>query len=173
MFCTGLRLKSALGLVGLVGWLGISLGNFYSAGSFRSFHQGLRSGGAASPGRRRPGCATGRAEMGRRLHQPSSDRAKESCVPSWYGNRPSARAGKQLLTAQNSGVDSTRRGKAPPLAGFRPFCPVKMDPSGSKNRLAGSKLTSYRGTSPPTHPSQGDAQISPRLCVTLLCRIYP
>ena len=88
-------------------------------------------GGAASPGRRRPGCATGRAETGRTVHQPSSDRAKESCVPSWYGNYPSARPGKQLLTAQNSGVDSTRRGKAPPLAGFRPFCPVKMDPSGA------------------------------------------
>ena len=78
MFCTGLRLKSALGLVGLVGWLGISLGNFYSAGSFRSFHQGLRSGGAASPGRCRPGCATGRAENKRMAHHPSSDQKEKS-----------------------------------------------------------------------------------------------
>ena len=116
MFFTGLGPKSALGLVGLVGWLGTSLGNFYSAGSFRSFHQGLRSGGAASPGRRRPGGATGRAENKRMAHHPSSDREEESRFPSWYGNRPSARSGKQLLTAQNSGVDSQRRGKAPPLA---------------------------------------------------------
>ena len=40
------RPKSALGLVGLVGWLGAALGSFCSAGSFRSFHQGLRSGGS-------------------------------------------------------------------------------------------------------------------------------
>ena len=35
------------------------------------------------------------------------------------------------------------------------FCPSESNPSGAKNRLAGSKLTSDRGTSPPTRPSQG------------------
>ena len=153
--CTGLGPKSALGLVG---WLDGPTHLWAVSTPLAVLSPSTRTsslGGAASPGRRRPGCATGRAETGRTVHQPSSDRAKESCVPSWYGNYPSARPGKQLLTAQNSGVDSTRRGKAPPLAGFRPFCPVKMDPSGAKNRLAGSKLTSDRGTSPPTRPSQG------------------
>ena len=110
------RPKSALGLVGLVGWLGASLGSFYSAGSFRSFHQGLRSGGSGLARPPSAGCATGRAESKRMAHHPSSDREEESCFPSWYGTRPSARSGKQLLTAQNSGVDSQRRGKAPPLA---------------------------------------------------------
>ena len=89
-------------------------------------------GVAASPGRRRPGCATGRAETRPTAHHPSSDRAKESRFLSWYGKHPSARPGTQPPTASQSGVDSTRRGKAPPLAGFRPFCPVKMDPSGAR-----------------------------------------
>ena len=62
MFCTGSRLKSALGLVGLVGWLGASLGNFCSAGSSRSFHQGLRSGGS---GLARPPSAGVRHREGR------------------------------------------------------------------------------------------------------------
>ena len=38
------RPKSALGLVGRIGWLGTSLDSVYSAGSLRSFLQGLRSG---------------------------------------------------------------------------------------------------------------------------------
>ena len=88
-------------------------------------------GGAASPGRCRPGCATGRAESMRTAYHPSSDREERSRLSSWYGKHPSARSGKQPLTASESGVDSTRRGKTPPLAGFRPFCPVKMDPSGA------------------------------------------
>ena len=73
-------------------------------------------GVAASPGRRRPGCATGRAETRPTAHHPSSDRAEESRLSSWYGNRPSARSGMHPLTVWESGMDSTRRGKAPPLA---------------------------------------------------------
>ena len=46
MFCTGFGPKSALGLVGLVGWPNAPLGSFDSAGSSHSFHQGLRSGGS-------------------------------------------------------------------------------------------------------------------------------
>ena len=40
------RPKSALGLEGQIGWLGASLGSFYSADSLHSFHQGLKSGGS-------------------------------------------------------------------------------------------------------------------------------
>ena len=49
--CTGLGPKSALGLVGLVGWPDAPLGSFYSAGSSLSFHQDLKSGwsGLARP----------------------------------------------------------------------------------------------------------------------------
>ena len=57
------RPKSALGLVGLVGWPDASLGNFYSAGSSRSFHQGLRSGGS---GLARPPSAGVRHREGRK-----------------------------------------------------------------------------------------------------------
>ena len=51
MFCTGFGPKSALGLVGLVGWPNAPLGSFYSAGSSLSFHQDLKSGwsGLARP----------------------------------------------------------------------------------------------------------------------------
>ena len=43
--------KTALGLVGRIGWLGTSLDDFYSAVSFHSLHQGLKSGrsGLARP----------------------------------------------------------------------------------------------------------------------------
>ena len=54
--------------------------------------------GTASPGRSRPGCATSRAEIKRTAYHSSSDRAGESVCSSWYGNYPSARLGKQLLT---------------------------------------------------------------------------
>ena len=45
------RPKSALGLVGRIGWLGASLESFYSADGLCSFHQGLKSGcsGLARP----------------------------------------------------------------------------------------------------------------------------
>jgi len=42
---TGSWPKSALGLEGRIGWPGTSLGGIYSADSFHSFHQGLKSGG--------------------------------------------------------------------------------------------------------------------------------
>ena len=100
---------------------------------------------AASPGRCRPGCATSRAENGSRAYCPSSDKVKESPFPSWHGSCPSARTERQPLTAWINGVDSTRRGKAPPLAGFRPFCPVKMDPSGASPRLASLAAQKVRG----------------------------
>ena len=93
-------------------------------------------GAAAWPGRRRPGCATGRAEMGRTVHHPSSDQKEKNRFPSWYGARPSARPGKQLLTAQNSGADSTRRGKAPPLAILFPhFSSLRKRPKRSASPL--------------------------------------
>ncbi len=46
-----IRPKSALGLEVRIGWLGASLGWFYSADSFHSFHQGLkfRCSGLARP----------------------------------------------------------------------------------------------------------------------------
>ena len=75
MFCTGLGPKSALGLVGPVGWLDAPLGNFYSAGSSRSFHQGLRSG---ESGLARPPSAGVRHREGRKGEKaaPSQQRPK-------------------------------------------------------------------------------------------------
>ena len=110
------RPKSALGLVGRIGWHGASLGSFTPLIASTPSTRASSFGVEASPGRSRPGCTTGRAETRRTAHHPSRDGEKESHFSSWYGKRPSARPGKQLLTAWNSGVDSTRRGKAPPLA---------------------------------------------------------
>ena len=111
-------------------------------------------GEAASPGRRRPGCTTGRAEMGRRLHHPGSDRVEESRFPFWYGNRPSARSGKQLLTAQNGGVDSTRRGKAPPLA-ILSCLSHRGERHPAEQAQAGKPKTASRGSIPPTRLTPG------------------
>ena len=70
-------------------------------------------GVAASPGRCRPGCAISRAETRRTAHHPSSDGVGTSVFSSWYGKRPSARFGKQLLTVQESGGGFHKEGEGP------------------------------------------------------------
>ena len=97
---------------GLDGWVHlwkVSTPLMASALSTRASSLGV----AASPGRCRPGCAISRAETRRTAHHPSSDGVGTSVFSSWYGKRPSARFGKQLLTVQESGGGFHKEGEGP------------------------------------------------------------
>ena len=107
------RPKSALGLVGRIGWHGASLGSFTPLIASTPSTRASSFGVEASPGRSRPGCTTGRAETRRTAHHPSSDGVGTSVFSSWYGKRPSARFGKQLLTVQESGGGFHKEGEGP------------------------------------------------------------
>ena len=146
---TALLPDAALGLEGRIGWPGTSLGGIYSADSFHSFHQGLKSGGwrprPAAVGRDAPQVGPKTRERGTTPAATGWGRAQ---FP--HGMAIALRPGLESSSAQPSisGVDSIRRGKAPPLAGFRPFCPVKMDPSGARPPCQTGKYetVSCRGT---------------------------
>ena len=65
-------------------------------------------------------------------------------------NGPRAEQRKVHAPTSTGGVDSTRRGKAPPLAVFGDFLAAESHPSGASRRGAGLRLRNRRRTIPPT-----------------------
>ena len=141
------RPKSALGLVGRIGWLGAPLGRFYSAGSIYSFYQCLKSGRSvlrpAAVGRGVPQVGP---KTGVRRTIPAATEPKRATFPSWYGKRPSARSEKHPLTPRKAGWIPQGGGRPLLWRFFPPFLigekwgPAERIPIGMSSRTAKSTL---------------------------------
>ena len=93
-------------------------------------------GVAAWPGRRRPGCAAGRAENRRMAHHPSSEPVEESCFPSWYGNCPSARIGTHPFSSYVWRGGFHKEGEGPSFGdSFVSFSSLRKRPQRSASPL--------------------------------------